>query len=80
MPWFSAVGSDFNVDYGVTAGFGLNIFLRDGKRIFRTYFTTGRGVEALGSNWTFLDLTLLGRQEDWEDSPEGYPQSPPYQW
>jgi predicted dithiol-disulfide oxidoreductase (DUF899 family) len=59
---------------------GLSVFLRDGDRVFRTYFTTGRGVEALGSNWTFLDLTPLGRQEDWEDSPEGYPQTPRYGW
>ena len=80
VPWFCSVGSEFNVDHGVTAGFGLNVFLRDRGRVFRTYFTSGRGVEALGSNWTFLDLTPLGRQEDWEDSPDGYPQSPPYQW
>ena len=46
----------------------------------RTYFTSGRGVEALGSVWTFLDLTPLGRQEEWEDSPEGWPQSAPYLW
>jgi predicted dithiol-disulfide oxidoreductase (DUF899 family) len=51
-----------------------------GDSIFRTYFTNGRGVEALGSNWTFLDLTPLGRQEDWEDSPDGYPQTPRYAW
>ena len=37
-------------------------------------------MEALGSAWTFLDLTPLGRQEDWEDSPEGWPQGPPYEW
>jgi predicted dithiol-disulfide oxidoreductase (DUF899 family) len=48
--------------------------------VFRTYFTNGRGVEALGSVWTFLDLTPLGRQESWEDSPEGRPKTPPYQW
>ncbi len=80
IPWYSVAGSSFNEDFGVTTGFGLNVFLRDGDRIFRTYFTTGRGVEALGSNWTFLDLTPLGRQESWEDSPEGYPQTPPYEW
>ncbi|TML14164.1 MAG: DUF899 domain-containing protein [Actinobacteria bacterium] len=45
-----------------------------------TYFTTSRGVEALGSVWTFLDLTPLGRQESWEDSPAGYPQTKPYEW
>ena len=50
-----------------------------GQRL-RTYFTSGRGVEALGSTWTLLDLTPLGRQENWEDSPAGYPQTPPYQW
>jgi predicted dithiol-disulfide oxidoreductase (DUF899 family) len=84
VPWFSSFGSDFNYDFGVTTDggetFGLSIFLRDGDHIFRTYFTAGRGVEALGSNWTFLDLTPFGRQENWEDSPAGRPQTPPYQW
>jgi predicted dithiol-disulfide oxidoreductase (DUF899 family) len=80
IPWFSLAGNDFNSDCGVTDGFGLSAFLRDGDEVFRTYFTTGRGVEALGSVWTFLDLTPLGRQEDWEDSPEGYPQTPRYEW
>jgi predicted dithiol-disulfide oxidoreductase (DUF899 family) len=84
IPWFSSAGSDFNDDFGLSTDrgetFGLSVFLRDGSRIYRTYFTDGRGVEALGSVWTFLDLTPLGRQEDWEDSPEGYPQTPPYEW
>jgi predicted dithiol-disulfide oxidoreductase (DUF899 family) len=84
VPWFSSSGSDFNADFGVTTErgetFGLSVFIRDDGRVFRTYFTAGRGVEALGSNWTFLDLTPLGRQETWEDSPAGYPQTPPYEW
>ena len=84
IPWFSSAGSDFNVDFGLTTErgetFGLSVFLREGDGVFRTYFTSGRGVEALGSVWTFLDLTPLGRQEDWEDSPPGYPQTPPYVW
>jgi predicted dithiol-disulfide oxidoreductase (DUF899 family) len=84
VPWYSSSGSDFNVDFDVTRDdgetFGLSVFLRDGESVFRTYFTTGRGVEALGSVWTFLDLTPLGRREDWEDSPDGWPQTPPYQW
>jgi predicted dithiol-disulfide oxidoreductase (DUF899 family) len=80
LPWYSLAGNDFNDDCGVGSGFGLSVFLRDGERVFRTYFTTGRGVEALGSVWTFLDLTPLGRQEEWEDTPEGRPQTPPYQW
>ncbi len=84
LPWFSSAGSDFNLDFGVTtdAGetFGLSVFLRDGDSVFRSYFTAGRGVEALGSIWTFLDLTPLGRQEEWEDSPPGWPKTPPYEW
>jgi predicted dithiol-disulfide oxidoreductase (DUF899 family) len=80
IPWYSLAGNDFNADCGVTTGFGLSVFLRDGDAVYRTYFTTGRAVEAIGTNWTLLDLTPLGRQENWEDSPEGYPQEPPYQW
>jgi predicted dithiol-disulfide oxidoreductase (DUF899 family) len=84
IPWFSSAESDFNDDFGVTRNgsevFGLSVFIRDGDRVFRTYFTSGRGVEALGSVWTFLDLTPLGRQEDWEDTPEGRPQGPRYTW
>jgi predicted dithiol-disulfide oxidoreductase (DUF899 family) len=84
VPWFSSFGSDFNVDFGLTTDegetFGLSVFLRDGDNVYRTYFTSGRGVEALGSIWTFLDLTPLGRQEDWEESPAGWPRTPRYEW
>lgn len=84
LPWRSSAASDFNLDFGLTTDegetFGLSVFLRDGTDIFRTYFTAGRGVEALGSVWTFLDLTPFGRQEEWEDSPEGWPQTAPYEW
>ena len=81
VPWFSSFGSDFNSDFGVTVGAaersGTSVFLRDGESIYRTYFTTGRGDEMLGGMWGFLDVTPLGRQETWEDSPEGWPQSAP---
>ena len=84
VPWVSSAGSDFNSDFGLSTDegetFGLSVFLRDGERVFRTYFTSGRGVEALGSTWTFLDLAPLGRQETWEDSPKGWPQTAPYEW
>ena len=60
--------------------FGLSVFLHDGDRVFRTYFTRGRGVETLGTVWTLLDVTPLGRQEEWEDTPEGRPQTKPHQW
>jgi predicted dithiol-disulfide oxidoreductase (DUF899 family) len=71
---------DFQRACGTTEYFALDVFLRDGERVFLTYATTGRGVEALGSVWTFLDLTPFGRQEEWEDTPPGRPQTPPYQW
>jgi predicted dithiol-disulfide oxidoreductase (DUF899 family) len=50
------------------------------RRIFRTYFVDKRGDEALGSAWSYLDITALGREEQWEDSPEGYPQTQAYVW
>ena len=72
------------MDFGVTSAdsenSGTSVFLRDGEQVFHTYFTSGRGDEMLGSFWAFLDLTPLGRQETWEDSPPGWPQSPPYEW
>jgi predicted dithiol-disulfide oxidoreductase (DUF899 family) len=92
VPWVSSFGTDFNIDFGVGPEkpdpneaqdgekFGLSVLLRDGGRVFRTYFTTRRGVERLGSVWTLLDLTPYGRQETWEDSPEGWPQGAPYEW
>jgi predicted dithiol-disulfide oxidoreductase (DUF899 family) len=84
IPWYSSADSDFNADFGVTQPegetFGLSVFLRDGDDVYRTYFTTSRGVEALGSVWTFLDLTPLGRQETWEETLPGRPQTPSYEW
>jgi predicted dithiol-disulfide oxidoreductase (DUF899 family) len=80
MPWYTVIGEEFQKALGTSEYFALNVFLRDGDPVFLTYTTTGRGVEALGSVWTFLDLTPLGRQEEWEDTPPGRPQTPPYQW
>ena len=59
---------------------GLSVFLRDGDRIFHTYSTYARGVDPLNGTYNYLDLTPLGRQEDWEESPEGWPQAPTYEW
>ena len=78
-PWYT-ITDRFDKDFGVDEWHGTNVFIRDGERIFRTYFLNGRGDEALGSTWSYLDLTPLGRQEDWEDSPEGYPQTRAYEW
>lgn len=78
-PFYSNV-DDFNRDFDVAGGFGLNVFIMHDGQIYRTYFTTSRGVEQLGSVWSLLDITPLGRQENWEDSPEGTPQTAPYRW
>ena len=79
MPWFTITDS-FDADFGVDEWHGTNVFYRDGDRVFRTYFINNRGDEQMGSTWNYLDITPLGRQEVWEDSPEGYPQTPTYKW
>ena len=79
MPWYTITDS-FDKDFGVDEWHGHNVFFRNGDNVFRTYFTNARGDEALGSTWSYLDITPLGRQETWEDSPEGYPQTQPYKW
>ncbi len=79
MPWYSLTDS-FDADFGVDEWHGHNVFIRDGEQVFRTYFINSRGDEAMGTVWSYLDATPLGRQEIWENSPAGYPQDPPYQW
>jgi predicted dithiol-disulfide oxidoreductase (DUF899 family) len=80
IPWYTLT-DDFDADFDVDLWHGTNAFFRDDEdRIFRTYFINNRGDEAMGSTWNYLDITALGRQEEWEDSPEGYPQTPPYGW
>jgi predicted dithiol-disulfide oxidoreductase (DUF899 family) len=79
MPWY-AITDSFDADFGVDEWHGHNVFIRDGARIFRTYLINSRGDEAMGTVWSYLDATPLGRQEAWEDSPEGYPQTPTYKW
>jgi predicted dithiol-disulfide oxidoreductase (DUF899 family) len=82
-PWYSSDGTDFNKDFGLTTDkhekYGLSVFIHDGKDIYRTYHTNGRGVEGLNI-WTFLDLTPLGRQEEWQDSPAGESRTKPGGW
>jgi len=79
IPWYT-ITDDFDADFGIDEWHGTNAFIRDGDHVFRTYFVNDRGDEAMGSTWNYLDISALGRQEEWEDSPEGYPQTPPYQW
>jgi predicted dithiol-disulfide oxidoreductase (DUF899 family) len=79
VPWYSSFGTTFNDDLGLE-NFGLSVLLRDGDDVFRTYFTTARGVDRLRLDFSLLDLTPFGRQEQWEDSPEGWPQDPTMSW
>lgn len=79
IPWYSLT-DDFDTDFDVGEWHGTNAFLRDGDEVWRTYFVDNRGDEHMGSTWAYLDITALGRQEEWEDSPDGYPQTAPYQW
>lgn len=84
VPWYSSAGTTFNKDFGLSTDegetFGLSVFLRDGNTIYHCYFTTDRGVEVVVSSFIMLDWTVLGRQEKWEDSPKGWPQTEPYEW
>ena len=81
-PWYSSFGSDFNYDFQVTTDtgetHGLSVFFRIDDDIFHTYSTYNRGTESLADSYRLLDVTPYGRQEDWEDSPSGWPQHPTY--
>ena len=79
IPWYTLT-DDFDADFGVDEWHGTNAFFRDGDRVFRTYFVNNRGDEQMGGTWNYLDITALGRQEIWEDSPKDYPQTPTYKW
>ena len=80
IPWFT-ITDEFDADFDVDEWHGTNVFYRDEEdRIFRTYLVDKRGDEQMGNTWNYLDITPLGRQEIWEDSPEGYPQTQAYVW
>jgi predicted dithiol-disulfide oxidoreductase (DUF899 family) len=78
LPFVSSHGTSFASDCGTDGGFLLSVFLRDRDEVYRTYNTTNRGVDRLLFVNNILDLTPYGRQEDWEDSPPGWPQHPTY--
>ena len=65
IPWFTLT-DDFDADFGVGEWHGTNAFIRDGGHVFRTYFVNNRGDEQMGGIWNYLDITALGRQEEWE--------------
>ena len=80
IPFYSLPDERFSRDFGVEELFGINVFIRRGERVFRTDFLNGRGIEEIGPVWSFLDMTLLGRQETWQEVPPGRPQGDPYTW
>jgi predicted dithiol-disulfide oxidoreductase (DUF899 family) len=80
VPWYTVVGDEFQRARGTTEYFSLDVYLRDGDRVFLTNEIRARGIEEIGPVWSFLDLTPLGRQEEWQDTPPGRMQSPAYGW
>jgi predicted dithiol-disulfide oxidoreductase (DUF899 family) len=78
LPFVSSHGTTFADDCGAGGGFMLSMFLRDGDEVFRTYGTTSRGVDRVLFSNNIKDLSVYGREEDWEDSPDGWPQHPTY--
>jgi predicted dithiol-disulfide oxidoreductase (DUF899 family) len=79
MPWYSAQGSLETLLVGRRVGrMHLVCYLRQGSQVFETYWTTARGVEYMDHSYQLLDLTVYGRQENWEDSPAGWPQECTY--
>lgn len=80
MEWYSAAGTSFgaDVDAAPGEGFGVNVFLRDGDTVYRTWHTNGRGTEQLSHSFALIDLLPYGRQEEWQDSPDGWPSRPTY--
>ena len=84
LPWVSSGRSTFNEDFHTTVDseehHAISVFLRDGDRVFHTWQTFDRGEEPFMLVFDLLDLTPYGRQESWEQSPDGWPQQPPYEW
>jgi predicted dithiol-disulfide oxidoreductase (DUF899 family) len=81
MDWYSTAHSSFGADVGAPSGggFGVNVFLRgDDGTVYRTWHTAGRGVEQLSHTFPLVDLLPYGRQEEWQDVPDGWPQGPTY--
>jgi predicted dithiol-disulfide oxidoreductase (DUF899 family) len=79
VPWYTTL-DDFSADLDVPEYWGVNVFLRDGEQIYRSYFASGRAAEDLSSVWGLLDITPFGRQEEWQDAPDGVPQDPGGSW
>jgi predicted dithiol-disulfide oxidoreductase (DUF899 family) len=82
MDWYSTANSSFGADVGAPpgGGFALNVFIRDDEaNVYRTWHTNGRGTEQLSHTFPLVDVLPYGRQEEWQDSPDGWPQGPTYE-
>ncbi|GLY30706.1 hypothetical protein Kisp02_40710 [Kineosporia sp. NBRC 101731] len=80
FPYASSAQTSFSADCGAGDGFGLSVFLKTPAGVFQTYFTTQRGADRMRFDFNMMDLAPYGRSETWENSPEGWPQTPPYEW
>ena len=82
FPWYSAFGATYHEDFvnSESQHFGLSVFFSQKGRVFQSYFTSGRGIEQPSNTFGLLDLTPWGRQETWEDSPDGVPQEKAHSW
>ncbi|WP_040518640.1 DUF899 family protein [Gordonia neofelifaecis] len=80
MTWYSCAGSSFGTEVGAApgGGFALNTFLRDGDDVYHSWQTFSRGIEQVSPLFGLLDTLPYGRQEVWQDSPDGWPQSATY--
>jgi predicted dithiol-disulfide oxidoreductase (DUF899 family) len=81
MDWYSTADSPFGSDVGAPpgAGFAVNVFIRgDDGTVYRTWHSDGRGTEQLSHTFPLVDLLPYGRQEEWQDVPEGWPQGETY--
>ena len=80
MTWYSTANSPFGADVGapLDGGFAVNVFLRAGEKVYRTWHTSGRGTEQLSYTFALIDVLPYGRREEWQDSPDGWPQDPTY--
>jgi predicted dithiol-disulfide oxidoreductase (DUF899 family) len=78
MTWYSTANSPFGTEVGAPPGgeYAVNVFLRDGDTVYRTWHTNGRGTEQLSYSFGLIDLLPYGRREDWQDSPDGWPKEP----
>jgi len=78
MTWYSTANSPFGTEVGAPPGgeYAVNVFLREGDTVYRTWHTDGRGTERLSYSFGLIDLLPYGRREDWQDSPDGWPREP----